>query len=70
MYKIITVGIITLMSFLVLATDVPSKEDKSRATKTEKRQKKVSMCPTCGKPEVKCDCPGEKKDEHLDKKKQ
>ena len=62
MVKII--ALVTLFSLSTLyATEnvksVPSGSEKPKATK---RIKKVSMCPTCGKPESKCDCHEEHKE--------
>lgn len=65
MYKLISLALIVAVHGQALATEpVSPQSGKAPAEKTEKRRKKVAMCPTCGKPEPKCDCPGEKKGEH------
>lgn len=65
MRKLILLAIVIGISGQVLAIEpAPLETGKATATKTEKRRKKVAMCPTCGKPESKCDCLGEKKGKH------
>jgi len=66
MHKVMSFAIVIFLSGQALATDpVSSATNKTSPTKMERR-KKATMCPTCGKPESRCDCPGEKKDEHVE----
>lgn len=56
MDKVLCLLIVSLLSATAIATEPEATGYEKNAPKVEKRAKKTAICPTCGKPEAKCDC--------------
>lgn len=61
MHQLLAVLVAGFVSAGGFATEPKETPPAKAATKAEKRGKKTTICPTCGKPESKCDCEGEDK---------